>query len=246
MSILEQIIVHKKTEIAALPGESAPPRCPADFTGFLQARPALIAEIKARSPSAGQIVADFEPLAVARDYLAGGADALSVLTDARYFGGGFEVLREVRALTDTPLLCKDFIIDEKQIYHARAHGADMCLLIVKILTGPQLIALKQATENLGMKAVIEVQDRQELATALAAEPEILLINNRNLASFDVDRGNAGALAAHVPPGIKVIAASGLESPEQVQNAPARLDGFLIGTALMQAPDKIAFLRKCRS
>jgi indole-3-glycerol phosphate synthase len=246
MTILDTIVAHKKTEIAGLPESAQPPVCCCDFSDFLQSRPSLIAEVKAASPSEGLIVKSFDPVQIAQDYSEGGADAISVLTDQRFFQGSFEILKEIRRQTEKPLLCKDFIIDEKQVRHARSYGADLCLLIVKILTAEQLNHLKSVINDLGMKAVIEVQTAIELDTALKVSPEIILINNRNLTDFTVDMNTTQGLLDLIPDGIKIIAASGITSPAQIAHFPARVDGFLIGTALMRSVDKVGFLKACRA
>ena len=128
---------------------------------------------------------------------------------------------------------------------ARAHGADMCLLIVKILEDQQLAELKRQIENLGMIAVIEIQNPQELERALAVNPRIILINNRHLDHFTVDLSTSENLAEKIPSHIHVIAASGIKTPEDLNRFSSRINGFLIGTSLMQAEDKENYLRECR-
>lgn len=245
MSILEKIVASKIRQIKEMPNMALPEICLRDFSKLFDHSPALIAEIKAKSPSEGRIVQAFDPLAIARAYIEGGADALSILTDNEFFGGSFEILRDIRARAAKPLLCKEFIIDQKQIRLARACGADLCLLIVKILAPAKLQELKDAIEQLGMKAVIEVQNIEELERALAARSEIILINNRNLESFSVDMKTVFPMIEHIPEPIKIIAASGIQTPEDLKSFPVRINGFLIGTALMRAPNKIQFLQRCR-
>ena len=245
MSILDKIVDHKYRQIATWAEPGDVPACTQDFTPFWTTRPALIAEIKARSPSEGIIAAPFDPAAQTGAYASGGADAISVLTDEEFFGGRFEILKQVRALTALPLLCKDFILDPVQIRTARACGADMILLIVKILDPDRLAALKHLTEDLGMKAVIEVQTASELEVAISVKPEILLINNRDLTSFDVAMNTAPDLAAQAPENCMCIAASGIQNPQDTRKRPSRIDGYLIGTALMRSPDPAEFLRQCR-
>lgn len=243
MSILDDIVAHKRVEVENLPTHAHVTPC-TRHVAFAQ-KPFIIAEVKAASPSEGDIVTDSDPAAIARDYVAGGADAISVLTDTRFFKGGFDVLQSIRAAVDAPLLCKDFIIDERQVRHARTCGADMCLLIVKILPPERLSMLKRAIEDLSMQAVIEVQTADELETALAVDPKILLINNRNLSDFSVDAGTTAALLPDIPHDVRVITASGITDPAQVRTQPSRVDGVLVGTALMRAADKITFLKGCR-
>ncbi len=245
MSILDEIVAYKREEIKALADVQNPPHCTGDFAQLFQNAPCLIAELKAASPSEGVIAENFEPEAQAAKYVAGGANAISVLTDKKYFGGSFEVLRNTRALTDLPLLCKEFIIDEKQIRVARDCGADLVLLIVKILRDEELLRLKNAVEDLGMAALIEIQNEEELERALKTSPDLLLINNRNLTSFDVDMGTTKNLLAGIPDHVKAIAASGIKAPSDLENFSPRVDGFLIGTTLMRSEDPAAFLRNCR-
>jgi indole-3-glycerol phosphate synthase len=245
-TVLERIVRHKQAEIAKMPDIADPPRCLKDSMHAFTPRPGLIAEIKAASPSEGDIVNNFDPLAIAQSYIDGGATAISVLTDQHFFKGGFDILRSIRALTDKPLLCKDFILSEKQIRFARLHGADMCLLIVKILERDQLLDLKTKIESLGMEAVIEIQNETELDIALSLDPAIILINNRNLDSFAVDLGTANRLAGRIPAKTKIIAASGIRSPNDLRGFSDRMDAFLIGTALMSSPDKAEFLRRCHA
>lgn len=246
MTILDEIVANKIEEIKTLADVAAPPRCEQDFTQLFSPAPCLIAEIKAASPSEGVIAENFDPIAVAQQYIAGGCSAMSVLTDQKYFGGSFNVLKSIRAMTDKPLLCKEFIIDEKQVRVARAMGADLVLLIVKILSPERLSELKDAIEALGMKALIEVQNEEELDIALSVDPELLLINNRNLSSFEVDMKTTENLLTGIPEYVKVIAASGIQQPGEIKNFPARVDGFLIGTALMRSQNPTEFLQSCRN
>jgi len=245
MSILDEIVAHKREEIGALEDVLQPPPCLRDFAQMFDAGTCLIAELKAASPSEGTIAEEFDPEKQTRHYMTGGANAVSVLTDKKYFGGGFGVLRNARSQTALPLLCKEFIIDKKQVRVARDCGADLVLLIVKILEDDELAALKQEIEKYGMKAVIEIQNAEELERALKTAPEILLINNRNLTSFDVDLQTTENLLDGIPDGVKVIAASGIKTPEDLKAFPPRVDGFLIGTALMRATDPEKFLQNCR-
>ncbi|TNE31183.1 MAG: indole-3-glycerol-phosphate synthase [Alphaproteobacteria bacterium] len=245
MSILDEIVAHKREEIKTLADVANPPHCTRDFAELFQNTPCLIAELKAASPSEGVIAENFDPEDQTAKYVAGDVNAISVLTDEKYFGGSFAVLRNTRVLTDVPLLCKEFIIDEKQIRVARDCGADMVLLIVKILTDEELLRLKTAIDNLGMAALIEIQNEEELERALKVSPDLLLINNRNLTSFDVDMNTTANLLEGIPATIKAIAASGIKSPSDLENFSPRVDGFLIGTTLMRSDDPAEFLRNCR-
>lgn len=245
MTILDRIVAHKKDNMNTLPEMQDAPSCEADFSALFGDETFIIAEIKSKSPSEGTIDSAFDYHAIADAYIEGGAHAMSILTDHEFFGGSFEILKSVRARTALPLLCKDFIIDEKQVRLARACGADLCLLIVKILSPVQLGTLKDAIEALGMKAVVEIQNEAELEIALQVHPEIILINNRNLENFEVDMENTHSLLSKIPDGVCVIAASGITDPAQTKNFPGRVNGFLIGTALMRSDDKVSFLKECR-
>ncbi len=246
MSILDTIVAHKHLEIAQMPDIVQPPACTCDISQIFQNHPVLIGEIKYASPSAGNLAVSGNPAQIAQDYVTGGADMISVLTDERFFKGSFANLQAVRATTDLPLLCKDFILHDKQIRYARFCGADLCLLIVKILSITELRGLKQCVEGLGMQAVIEIQTADELQIALSIDPQIILLNNRNLTDFTIDRQQTIDLLELIPQPIKAIVASDIHIPDDCRTFPARTDGFLIGTALMQCADKIGFLQACRA
>ncbi|ETT44091.1 indole-3-glycerol phosphate synthase TrpC [Paenibacillus sp. FSL P4-0338] len=202
----------------------------------------LIAEVKKASPSKGLIRADFDPVTIARGYEAGGADCLSVLTDKDYFQGSGVYLQQVREAVKLPLLRKDFIIDEKQIYEARLLGADAILLIAAILTPQQLAAFTDSAAALGLDILIEVHDRSELETVLstgkAEHPGVLLgINNRNLKTFETSLSATEELAALLPAGLPVISESGITGPEDIAYLrKTRATGVLVGEFLMRQPD----------
>ncbi|MFD2410199.1 indole-3-glycerol phosphate synthase TrpC [Paenibacillus rhizoplanae] len=202
----------------------------------------LIAEVKKASPSKGLIRADFDPVTIARGYEAGGADCLSVLTDKDYFQGSGVYLQQVREAVQLPLLRKDFIIDEKQIYEARLLGADAVLLIAAILTPQQLAAFTDSAVALGLDILIEVHDRTELETVLstgkAVHPGVLLgINNRNLKTFETSLSATEELAALLPAGLPVISESGITGPEDIAYLrKTRATGVLVGEYLMRQPD----------
>ncbi len=197
--ILEEIVWYKEGEVTRLRERQplaelqkkialAPPCL--DFLGALRhgkTQPALIAEVKKASPSKGIIREDFDPVAIAQSYAAGGASCLSVLTDSKFFQGSFENLRQIRTAVAIPLLCKEFVIYPYQIYYARYHGADAILLIAAILSDQDLRYFTKIIKSLGMTALIEVHTEEELQRVLAL-PEINLIgiNNRNLEDFSVD------------------------------------------------------------
>ncbi len=245
--VLARITAHKRTEIAIRRARAplAEVRRRAESAssarGFLTAlqthRPAVIAEIKRASPSAGIIRADFDPAAIAASYQCAGAACLSVLTDERFFQGDDRHLCAARAACRLPTLRKDFIVDAYQVYETRAIGADCLLLIVAALDAIQLKDLAALASEVGFDALIEVHDRAELDRALALEPKLLGINNRNLATFETSLDTTIALLDAVPSGIAVVAESGIRTPADVQRLrQAGVEAFLVGTAFMCAPD----------
>ncbi|MEK4287729.1 indole-3-glycerol phosphate synthase TrpC [Paenibacillus sp. FSL P4-0502] len=199
----------------------------------------LIAEVKKASPSKGLIREDFDPVSIAKGYEAGGADCLSVLTDTEYFQGSAAYLQQVKEAVNLPLLRKDFIIDEKQIYEARLLGADALLLIVAILTPAQLSHFIDIASGLGLDILIEVHDRNELAVVLSTEkitqPNVLLgINNRNLRTFETSLETTAELAALVPQGVPVISESGISGSKDIGYLRTTgAHGVLVGEYLMR-------------
>jgi indole-3-glycerol phosphate synthase len=241
-SILDQIFAAKRIELdaarAMLPLEAmidharrAP--APRSFIAALQAkRPAIIAEVKRASPSKGDILPGLNPAAVARDYAEGGAAAISVLTD-RHFKGSLDDLRAVRAVTDLPLLRKDFIFDPYQVYEARAAGADAILLITAMLPPDQVRALAALADELGMLALVEVHNHDEFAIAESIGAHLIGINNRDLHTFKTDLATTETLLKDYH-GATIVAESGINTPEDIQrlnNAGAH--AFLIGESLLR-------------
>jgi indole-3-glycerol phosphate synthase len=214
------------------------------FMGALRAPGvALIAEHKRRSPSAGRIREDLELEHVVRAYVAGGAAALSILTEEGSFGGSLEDLRRARAITTLPILRKDFVIDPHQLHEALEAGADAVLLIVAALADGELAELHAQAQRLGLAALVEVHDEAELERALALAPELVGINNRDLRTLEVDTTRALALRGRIPPGVSVVAESGYGDPEQLEELEAAgVDGVLIGERLMRAADVEAACR----
>jgi indole-3-glycerol phosphate synthase len=197
--------------------------------------PAVIAELKKASPSRGVIRGSFHAGSLARELENGGAAALSVLTDEDYFQGSLTYLLEAEAATRLPLLRKDFIIDEFQVLEARAHGADAVLLIVAALTDVELKALARAVRAVGLDALCEVHDEDELARALEHGFEIIGVNSRNLRTFQVDAETPFQLAMKLPREALKVAESGLTSGKEIAELrTAGYDAFLIGEALMRA------------
>jgi len=197
----------------------------------------IISEVKHASPSKGVFRDDFDPVQIAKSYSRGGASAISVLTDEKYFRGSLTYLKNIRAEVDTPLLRKDFIIDPYQVYEARLFGADAILLIVAALDQSILKELLDLTRQLDMNAIVEIHDEAELQRALDAGSRIIGINNRDLRTFDVDLNVSINLSKKVPADKIVVAESGISSIEDID----RLRGegvhvFLIGETFMKAPD----------
>ncbi len=253
--ILEKIVWHKETEVDQMRGrlplaelrkrvQTAPPA--RDFLQALRAgktSPALIAEVKKASPSKGLIREDFDPVAIAKSYRQGGASAISVLTDQKFFQGSWENLALVRSASDLPVLCKDFIIYPYQIYLARSKGADAVLLIAAILSDQDLQYFIKITKALSITPLIEVHNLSELDRVLSLDGVTLVgINNRNLEDFSVDLQTTDQLLAArgnqlQELGIVVVSESGLHNPTDLDSvASAGADAVLIGESLMKHPD----------
>jgi len=244
--ILKRIVETKRTEVEALRrdfaglkdrAEGAPPA--RDFVGVLREGDtvAVIAEIKRRSPGAGVIRTDLDPVRLGSAYESGGAAALSVLTDAEYFGGSLGDLTEVRGLVGIPVLRKDFIIDESQVYEARSAGADAILLIVRILDHDRLCSFRILAEELGMSALVEAHDGEEVELALEAGAGLLGINNRNLETFDTRIDVTLALASEVPASVVLVSESGLHTADDVRSVGERgVDAVLVGESLLRQDD----------
>jgi indole-3-glycerol phosphate synthase len=204
----------------------------------------LIAEFKRRSPSAGEIRAGLEPAKVARAYEDGGAAAISVLTDARHFGGSLEDLHAVRRACALPVLQKDFIVDPYQLFEAATAGADAVLLIVAALPQEDLSRLADEARGLDLDVVVEVHDEKELETALTVDAEALGINNRNLDDFTVDVNTTYELITDVPAGKTVVSESGISDRATLEELErVGVDAVLIGEALMRADDPAAKVRE---
>ena len=253
--ILEEIVWHKETEVEQMRErvplaelrkqvQTAPP--PRNFKEALlsgKTRPALIAEVKKASPSKGVIREDFDPVAIAQSYNQGGASAISVLTDQKFFQGSWDNLAKVRAAVDQPLLCKDFIIYPYQIYLARSYGADAVLLIAAILSDQDLQYFIKIANALSMTPLIEVHTLEELDRVLSLDSVTLVgINNRNLEDFSVDLHTTCQLLAArgnslQERGILVVSESGLHTFADLETvASAGATAVLIGESLVKQPD----------
>jgi indole-3-glycerol phosphate synthase len=247
-TILNEIVDWKRKEVARrkltrplTDVQVDIPRAPAprDLVAPLrQPGVSLIAEVKRASPSKGLLRPDLDPVALASEYEAHGAAAISVLTDEHFFGGRLDHLRAVRReVPRVPVLRKDFILEAYQVFEARAAGADAVLLIVAVLNDEDLRSLYRLVRRLDMAALVEVHDRAELARALAIEPRIVGVNNRDLRTFRVDLETTARLRARIPDDIILVAESGVHSADDV----ARLeemgaDAMLVGEALVRAED----------
>ncbi|CAO5241515.1 indole-3-glycerol phosphate synthase TrpC [Frankia sp. AgKG'84/4] len=211
---------------------------PRDALAVLRDAPvSVIAEVKRRSPSKGSLAAIVDPASLARDYEAGGAAAISVLTEQRRFGGSLADFDVVRRAVDVPLLRKDFIVSPYQVFEARAHGADLVLLIVAALDQPRLIGLRERIESLGMTALVEVHDEIELARAVDADARLIGVNTRDLRTLEVDRDTFARLAPLVPAGVITVAESGVRGPHDLRAyAAAGADAVLVGEAAVTGGD----------
>lgn len=256
-SVLDRILAHKLEEVDAarrtqplsLLTEQCALREPArDFAAALQRETvALIAECKQASPSKGRLSDDYDPARLARVYADNGAAAISVLTDARFFQGSLEDLAAVRAAVDVPLLCKEFVLDVWQVHAARAAGADAVLLIAAALDDARLADLHDCILALGMTPLVEVHDEGEMERALAVQPRLVGVNNRNLKTFDVDLNTTARLARLVPSGALLVAESGIADAADVRRmGQLGAHAVLVGETLMKAQDLAAAVRDLSS
>ena len=256
--ILKKILAVKAQEIAAAQaikplakmrteaGQAAPTR---DFVGAIRAKiaagqAAVIAEIKKASPSKGVLRADFRPAEIAASYAQHGAACLSVLTDEQFFQGSAEYLKQARAACALPVLRKDFIVDEYQIYEARAMGADAILLIAAELDVAQMQAFEALAHSLGMAVLVEVHNGEELDAALQLTTPLIGVNNRNLRTFEVSLQTTLDMLPRIPTDRIVVTESGILKAEDVQlMCTNRVNAFLVGEAFMRADDPGAELAK---
>lgn len=206
----------------------------------------FICECKRASPSKGLIAPVFPYLDIAKEYAAAGADAISVLTEPKWFLGSDEYLQQIAAAVPVPCLRKDFTVDEYMIYEAKLLGASAVLLICSLLDTETLHQYLGICDALGLSALVEAHDEQEIASAAAAGARVIGVNNRNLKNFTVDVTNSLALRQKAPPGVLFVAESGITSPSDVSALRAAgVDAVLVGEALMRAPDKAAALAALR-
>ena len=253
MTILEQLAGHARARVALAKAEKplaelrrealAMPRGDFAFEKAL-AKPGLsfICECKRASPSRGLIAPDFPYLDIAKEYEAAGADAISVLTEPKWFLGEDRYLREIAAAVPVPCLRKDFTVDDYMIYQAKLLGAAAVLLICSLLREEQLREYLSVCDALGLSALVEAHDDREVEMALRAGARVIGVNNRNLKDFSVDTETSRRLREKIPPDVLFVSESGVQGPEDV--AALRkigADAVLIGEALMRAPDKKARL-----
>ncbi|HWP17881.1 MAG TPA: indole-3-glycerol phosphate synthase TrpC [Burkholderiaceae bacterium] len=256
--ILQKIVAVKREEIAAARGrrslaslreEAEARRDVRDFEGALRSaieagRAGVIAEIKKASPSKGVLRGHFVPADIARSYAAHGAACLSVLTDVQFFQGSADYLRQARGACELPVLRKDFIVDDYQLFEARAMGADCVLLIVACLADAQMRDLEAIARTLGMAVLVEVHDEAELERALRLRTPLVGINNRNLRTFDVSLDTTLDMLARVPADRLLVTESGILAREDVRRMrDAGVHAFLVGEAFMRAAEPGAALRE---
>ena len=253
--ILAEICTHTRAEVARriqeqsldeIKARAADAERPRGFARALMdaaanGRTGLIAEIKKASPSAGLIRPDFDPAAIARAYRDGGAVCLSVLTDQTYFQGSATHLRDASHAVDLPILRKDFILTDWQIYESRALGADCILLIMAALTDDEARRFEELATGLDMSVLVEIHDQAELDRALGLQARLIGINNRDLKTMVTDISQSERLAPQIPPERFVVGESGIRSYADIQRlAGAGVQGVLVGESLMRQPDiKIA-------
>ncbi|HRZ86460.1 MAG TPA: indole-3-glycerol phosphate synthase TrpC [bacterium] len=254
MTRLEEIVAYKKITVpdrqravsfSALMKRADARKDRRDFASALchPDRMALIAEVKKASPSAGIIREDFDPVAIARAYGSAGADALSVLTDEKFFQGSFAYLSQASAAVSVPVLCKDFIIDEYQIVEAAAHGADAVLLIASIHTAARLEKLAACAAEQHLAALVETHTPDDVKRALDAGATLVGINNRDLAAFTVDLSATESLAPLVPADRTLVSESGIKTRGDVDRLRrCGVDAALIGETFMRAKDIGAAVR----
>lgn len=249
--ILKKILAVKAQEVAAAQAakplaqiraeaeQAAPSR---DFVGAIRAKiaagqAAVIAEVKKASPSKGVLREDFRPAEIAASYAQHGAACLSVLTDEQFFQGGEEYLKQARAACALPVLRKDFVVDEYQVYQARAMGADAILLIAAALDVTQMQAFEALAHSLGMAVLVEVHDGDELDAALQLSTPLIGVNNRNLRTFEVSLQTTLGLLPRIPQGRIVVTESGILKADDVKlMRDHRVHTFLVGEAFMRAGD----------
>jgi indole-3-glycerol phosphate synthase len=248
MSVLDEIVAGVREDLAAreavrpldaVKAAAADAPSPRDATALLREHPgtAVIAEVKRASPSKGALAGIADPAALARQYAAGGAAAISVLTEGRRFGGSLADLRAVRDAVDVPVLRKDFIVTSYQLWEAREAGADLVLLIVAALEQPALVSLVERAESLGLTPLVEVHDTDEVSRAVDAGARLIGVNARDLATLEVDASTFARVSPSIPGDVLRVAESGIRSPADVIGyAQQGAHAVLVGEALVIGAD----------
>ena len=257
--VLERILADKRARLArgeyagAAAVVSSPPRSPTDGARFVaslaEPGPRIVAEIKARSPSAGEILpgADGKVETFGLLYRRGRAAAISVVVEEDHFGGKPAWLPRAKDISGLPVLMKDFVVDERQLDFAVALGADAVLLIVRALSDPELASLARAARQRGLALVVEAHDEAEIERAAALAPDVIGVNSRNLTTFETDVGRLESLARHLPTGPIPLAESGIRGRADIERlSAAGYRAFLIGEHLLRSEDPEEFLRALRS
>lgn len=256
MHILQKIAANKKLEIddlkIRLPLEVLEKKVPTEPRNILKKALAddsvinIIAEIKKGSPSKGIMKEDFDPITLSTKYHEGGAAALSVLTESKYFYGAYEYLDDAKKASSLPVLCKDFILEPYQLFYARYMGADAILLIVSMHSESSLSGLIDCASRLGLDCLVETHDADEVRLALDCGADIIGVNNRNLVDFSVDIETSKRLAPLIPNDIIKVSESGIYTHDDITRL--RKSGysrFLVGEALVKADDPVRLLRSLR-
>ena len=257
-NILQEIVKYKKVEIEeskkliskeSLEKEIKSAPHSKNFLGELvkkneEGKAGIIAEVKKASPSKGVIRENFNHLQIARDYEKGGAACLSILTDNPSFQGSSEYLKDIRGITNLPILRKDFMIDVYQVYESRSWGADCILMIMKILDNKDLSKLVSVSKDLGMDILFEINSQEELERLLPFNPKMIGINNRNLENFETDIKNSIKIKKNIPDDILVISESGINNTEDIIHlGDHNINNFLIGESLMRSDNISIELKK---
>ena len=255
--ILNEILIQKRKEVEELKlryplrrlEEAVAARNGSTHRDFRKAlsdphRINLIAEIKKASPSEGILRENFQPLRLAALFEYGGAAALSILTETRFFKGRPSYLKTVRQVAHIPILRKDFVLDEYQLYETKLLEADAVLLISSLLTNEELARFISRTEELGLETLVEVHTEEDMKKALEAGAKIIGINNRSLQTLEVDVNRAERLLAHLPKNVTAVIESGFKSHEEIMKYKSLgINAFLVGTSLMKAQDVVAKLQE---
>ena len=240
--ILEQIVARTRARLRdAQPVTASPRATPFAFSKALAAKaPAIIAEIKAASPSAGAIIENPDVESIAREYAAGGASAISIVTEPEFFRGSREWIGRASVAASLPVIMKDFIVEEQQVLEGVAAGASAMLLLASLLDGPAIRRFISLLDVYGVDALVEVHDSDELTRAIDGGARIIGVNNRNLRDFSVSLETAETLAADIPQGVIRVAESGIKSRGDVTRlAAAGFTAFLVGESLLRQNDRAA-------